>query len=125
MSPEATVDAGQTPAQQLAHDLMLAAAWIADHPELLDDEHRGNAVVNLSMVFTGEWERLARILDVFGDDAVIDTDRGTYAHAYINFGRAQVMTTFDRDRFCTPRIEGGQVVWAVDNLDQAAETQAA
>ena len=119
MSPEATVDAGQTPAQQLAHDLMLAAAWIADHPELLDDEHRGSAVVNLSMVFTGEGERLAGILDAFGEGAVIDTNAGTFAKAYLAFGRVQVMTTFDRDRHCTPRIEGGQVVWDLQLPDPA------
>ena len=123
MSPDmATVDAGTTPAQQLAHDLMLAAAWIADHPEVVTDRE-SVAVINLGYTYT-DTDRLQRIIEAFGDDAVIDTDRGTYSQAEIQFGATKVYATFDRDRHCTPRIEGGQVVWDLQ-LPDAAGAQAA
>ena len=69
-------------------------------------------------------DRLQRIIEAFGDDAVIDTDRGTYSQAEIQFGATKVYATFDRDRHCTPRIEGGQVVWDLQ-LPDAAGAQAA
>ena len=121
MSPDmATVDAGTTPAQQLAHDLMLAAAWVADHADLLDDEHRGNASVNVGMVFHGEGDRLRRILAAFGDEAVVDAEAGTYVQARLDLGRVRLFTNFDRYHYCTPRVEGGVVVWDLDNLDEDA-----